>query len=150
MTATDETRQAAPSHDVSPTRGLTLNVYRAGGGDFTAGGISAHTDTLTLVGVLIEEHSGDRYVTLPDDSRVFAASTERPAVLLRIRTRGDKIPDLVPATWEGTRFVRAPGWHAAGGNYATTSDSRLADLLCEHLEYGGFYGALAIHDRVER
>jgi hypothetical protein len=39
-------------------------------------------------------------------------------------------------------------WTMFGGNYAGGSDSRFSKL-CDELLEGSFYGAVAIHDRVE-
>lgn len=51
--------------------------------------------------------------------------------------------------FDGTTWSPVPGareWPAA--NYAATSDSRFADLVSQ-LTGHPFYGAVAIHDRIE-
>jgi hypothetical protein len=40
------------------------------------------------------------------------------------------------------------GWCMMGGNYASTSDSRFHDAVCE-ITGGASYGAVPIHDRIE-
>ena len=54
---------------------------------------------------------------------------------------GRKILRLIPES-------KKLGWTMFGGNYATTSDSRFSEL-CEELLGTNFYGAVAVHDRVE-
>ena len=54
---------------------------------------------------------------------------------------GRKILRLIPESKKGK-------WTMFGGNYATTSDSRFSEL-CEELLGTNFYGAVAVHDRVE-
>ena len=91
--------------------------------------------------------------------RVFAPRDNAPAVALEInnipfRKSADDKPDkrvhLTPVHWDtlARLYVRAHPWTMAGGNYATTSDSRLSELLEDVL--GHTYGPLSVHDRVER
>jgi hypothetical protein len=54
---------------------------------------------------------------------------------------GRKILRLIPESKKGK-------WTMFGGNYAGTSDSRFSEL-CDRLLGGSFYGAVAVHDRVE-
>lgn len=54
---------------------------------------------------------------------------------------GRKILRLIPQS-------KIDKWTMFGGNYAGTSDSRFS-RLCDKLLGGTFYGAVAIHDRVE-
>tara|TARA_Y100000389_G_scaffold167437_1_gene172636 strand:+ start:84 stop:437 length:354 start_codon:yes stop_codon:yes gene_type:complete len=54
---------------------------------------------------------------------------------------GRKILRLIPVSKKGK-------WTMFGGNYAGTSDSRFS-RLCDQLLGGSFYGAVAVHDRVE-
>ena len=54
---------------------------------------------------------------------------------------GRKILRLIPVSKKGK-------WTMFGGNYASTSDSRFS-RLCDQLLGGSFYGAVAVHDRVE-
>lgn len=131
----------------TPPRGLTLDVLRpAHGTDCTNGGISATANMLTLVGV-IRDHADPE--PLARHSRVFAATDDAPPVLLHSRTFGeDTVLSLVPAQETKGTHTRVGGWWMAGGNFAATTDSRLADLAAE-LTGHRFYGAIAVHDRSE-
>ena len=55
------------------------------------------------------------------------------------------IPTIYPAevNEKGEIVKRGGKWYMMGGNFANTSDSRFSDMI------GGFYGAVAIHDRYE-
>ena len=101
--------------------GLILNVYRdASGVDCTNGGASATADAICVINV--------------DGPFVPAAFT--PAVELNIGTYG---PTLVPVLG-GARGMVGPMF---GGNFATTSDSRLRQAV------GDFNGAIPVFDRYE-
>ena len=56
---------------------------------------------------------------------------------------GGKIVHIVP-----TAEIEKGSWTMMGGNYGSTSDSRFSEKVEEMLG-ARFYGALAIHDRVE-
>ncbi|MFL0579592.1 hypothetical protein [Dietzia sp. 179-F 9C3 NHS] len=136
------TDQPAPPH------GLTFQVVRPAPsryGDLTLGGVSATADTLTVVGTI--DPDGD-FQLLPRDARVFPARPDAPAVVLD-RTAGGH-PILVPAAYDHTsgEWGRVREHVMAGGNYAAYCDSRASDAVesvCGHR----FYGAVAVHDRIE-
>lgn len=73
----------------------------------------------------------------------FEPSEDYPAAELVMAEPigGRKILRLIPESAKGK-------WTMFGGNYAGTSDSRFSDL-CDRLLGGSFYGAVAVHDRVE-
>lgn len=129
--------------------GLMFQVVRPAPsryGDLTLGGVSAQADTLTVVGTI--DADGDCQ-PLPKDARVFPARPEAPAVVVD-RTYGGW-PILVPAAYDEAsgKWDRVRPHTMAGGNYAASSDSRASDAL--HAVSGQrFYGAVAIHDRIER
>ena len=128
--------------------GLLIQVVRpapSNYGDLTCGGVSAEAKHLTLVGII---DADGEYAQLPKCSRVFPARPDAPAVLLD-RTAGG-FPILVPASHDpelGWGRVRAHTM--AGGNYGASSDSRVGDAL-RAVSGQSFYGAVAIHDRIER
>lgn len=140
-------------------KGLHLDVYRnAQGVDCTLGGITATHNHVTLVGYITDADDTatresvrfdvlpQRAATLlPRDSRVFPATDDAPAVLLRYSAA------LYPTTGRAIHLIPAdlaPGRHCmAGGNYAGTSDSRLYELL-EHLT-GYRHAIVPVHDRIE-
>ena len=104
--------------------GLRINVYRdADGVDCTAGGVSSRYSSLTVVNV-----EG------PVEPNECA-----PAVKLVKGALGSV--RLVP--------VEAGDRHTMfGGNYGSTSDSRFSSAV-ERILGHRFYGAVAIHDRIE-
>lgn len=128
-------------------KGLTLSVYRDAGStyDCTLGGVSSKCTRLTLVGIIDDRDKPNLSTPtpvkeLPKESRIFAPADDRPAVILRIRRQGGArlLYSIEPYQADGgTR------WYMAGGNYASSCDSRLAELT------GHQYGALSIHDRHE-
>jgi hypothetical protein len=106
--------------------GLLINVYRpADGHDCTMNGLSSRFATLTLVNA----------------EGPFEATPERPAVVLQSHVPG--CLRLVPL-----ELLEQNRWAQFGGNYAACSDSRFRELA-EALSGGKFYGAVAVHDRVE-
>jgi hypothetical protein len=121
--------------------GLIVNVYRATGRDCTLNGISSTHDRLTLVNV----------------DGPFEPNDDAPAAVLMI---GSLLGTLViyPATRIQNVVLTRSGEQAdawghvmdtmMGGNYAATSDSRFTEA-CERLLGQRFYGAVAIHDRIE-
>jgi len=120
-------------------KGLTVRIARVLGGDCTNGGVSSRHDSLTVVAFIGQ----DGIVRpLPPRSRVFAATPSAPAVALRHGPMNTV--HIVPLSEDGT----VAGWHMMGGNYAAVTDSRLRDVVAVLLEHD-FYGAIAIHDRVE-
>ena len=105
--------------------GLLINVYRNGLGDCTNGGVSARYNTLTLV------NAGGPFDPAPD----------QPAMVMERHAPG--CLRLVPV-----ELKKSGKWVMFGGNYAATSDSRFSELAHNLLGHT-FYGAVAIHDRVE-
>lgn len=107
--------------------GMMISVYRSTLGDSTNGGVSSYSGRLCVTNC----------------EGPFEPSEDAPAVKLVMAEPfgGRKILRLIPECVEGkgTMF---------GGNYGSTSDSRFSQL-CEKLLGGAFYGAVAIHDRVE-
>lgn len=106
--------------------GLIVNVYRsASPADYTRGGISSTHGMLCLVNV----------------PGPFEPTAEAPAAWLESHLSG--IARIVPK-YEACDHRH----HMAGGNYAATSDSRFSTAV-EQITGQCFYGAVAIHDRVE-
>jgi hypothetical protein len=107
--------------------GMTIRIFRSDLGDGTNGGVSSYSRTLCVTNC----------------EGPFEPSEGSPAVKLVMAEPigGRKILRLIPecAEGKGTMF---------GGNYGSTSDSRFSQL-CEKLLGSAFYGAVAIHDRVE-
>jgi hypothetical protein len=134
------------------THGLPVYVLRSALlGDCTAHGVSSDHDRLIVVGTLGRD---DKYVTpLPVDSRVFAATDDAPAVAIR---DGNLPGTLVivpvqesPAGLAEYGYVKVEEWVMMGGNFADSADSRLSRVIESRLGHR-FYGALPIHDRIER
>ena len=113
--------------------GLLVSVFRCSLGDCTANGISSKATDLCLVNV-----DG------PSEPSITA-----PAAML-IRGNGAGLVKIVPAVLNHTTELWAPGtqWYMMGGNYASTSDSRLHRAV-EKIIQSPSYGAVPIHDRVE-
>lgn len=107
--------------------GMTIRVFRSDLGDGTNGGASSYSRTLCVTNC----------------EGPFEPSEDSPAVKLVMAEPygGRKILRLIPECAEGKQTM-------FGGNYGSTSDSRFSEL-CEKLLGGSFYGAVAIHDRVE-
>ena len=117
-------------------RCLTIYVYRSCLGDCTNHGVSSKYNRL-----LVACPDG------PDE----VDSDDLPENFMMLENRyiyGDKVcPTLYPAevAEDGTLKHRGEKWYMMGGNYGATSDSRFSALI----EDKNFYGAVAIHDRVE-
>lgn len=140
-------------------RALTVSVLRpAGAPDATLGGISSNYARLAIVGYTIRDRAAQlRHGTATEVHEIPGAPTrniieeEPPVILVVIEDlHGTRTARFTPATWDATRsqWKEDPQWWMAGGNYATTSDSRLSDIVTTLLGER-FYGALAIHDRNE-
>jgi hypothetical protein len=133
----------------TPTReGLALYVARTAGlGDCTAGGITATHDRLTLVGVAADDGT---VRPMTPDARIRAVTPDAPAVALRVTIVGTPSVHVVPveSSPDGGYRVARGAWYMAGGNYASSSDARVGELL-ESLLGHRFYGALSVHDRRE-
>jgi hypothetical protein len=106
--------------------GVLVNIYRAGR-DCTNGGESSFAKGFCVVNAEGPFEPSERY---PAAELVVAEPMA-----------GRKILRLVPESAKEK-------WTMFGGNYAATSDSRFGEL-CKKLLGTNFYGAVAIHDRVE-
>ena len=106
--------------------GLTVEIYKCGRfGDCTNGGLSGspYIEGITLTNVEGPHEPDSKY----------------PAAKLKV---GHLNSLHIKPAWnedEHTMF---------GGNYAASSDSRLSKAV-DNLTGNRFYGAIAIHDRVE-
>lgn len=107
--------------------GIQVYVFRHGNYDCTNGGISSKATELCLV-------------NLPGSAE---PSEDCPAARLIVRTPfGDSKP-LLTIVPDGEER-----WTMFGGNYAACSGNGFSDA-CSKLLGHKFYGAVAIHDRVE-
>tara|TARA_S200002703_G_scaffold146032_1_gene140773 strand:+ start:571 stop:900 length:330 start_codon:yes stop_codon:yes gene_type:complete len=107
--------------------GIQVQVFRHGNYDCTNGGISSKATELCLV-------------NLPGSAE---PSEDCPAARLIVRTPfGDSKP-LLTIVPDGEER-----WTMFGGNYAACSGNGFSDA-CSKLLGHKFYGAVAIHDRVE-
>lgn len=112
---------------------MIVFVYR-NGEDCTNNGISKKHDTLTVVNV----------------DGPFDPTPERPAVMLAQHPTMPgicRIVPVIPHVGKPGSFIAIPGT-MMGGNYAATSDSRWSAAV-EKCVGHRFYGAVAIHDRIE-
>lgn len=111
---------------------LTLSVYRAADmPDCTNHGVSSRYDRIAVVNI--------RGPFEPTENETPMFLESHHSGCLR----------LVPAYLVGgTMWAHVPGRFMFGGNYAATSDSRFSHKCAQLLGYP-FYGAVAIHDRVE-
>ena len=115
--------------------GIHVNIYQQarkedtwlGKIDCTMGGESSYAKGFTVVNA----------------EGPFEACEDYPAAELVMAEVGGgrKILRLIPVS-------KKEKWTMFGGNYASTSDSRFSEL-CEKLLGATFYGAVAVHDRVE-
>ena len=114
---------------------IPVTVYRNPRYDCTNSGISSRFDEL-----LVACPEGFREVdsdNLPDNFCILENRTPFG--------ENAPIPTIYPATvTESGEIIARKGWWMMGGNYGATSDSRFYDLIKGH-----FYGAVAIHDRME-
>ena len=105
--------------------GLLINVYRNPHGDCTNNGVSSRSNFLLLVNAEGPFEPKDH----PNIPQV-EMQTSVPGYLR-----------LIPKTIVSNHYM-------VGGNFGYTSDPRFAQLA-EKLLGHPFYGAVAIHDRVE-
>lgn len=106
--------------------GLSISVMRdTSSPDCTNGGVSSKHSRLCVVNV--------RGPSEP--------SADCPAVRLEMHFPG--CLRLVPVLEDG-----AKAWFMMGGNFGHSCDSRFSEA-CELLTGQRFYGAVAIHDRIE-
>lgn len=112
--------------------GLIAEVYRSNLGDCTNGGISRAAQ-LTIMNI----------------EGPFEARADAPAAMLVQGLSHDTVR-IVPAAFKAfeNRWIPDPRWTMMGGNYAATSDSRFFQAI-EAILGHRFYGAVAIHDRIE-
>ena len=104
--------------------GLIAYVYRdASGCDCTNSGISSRYHQVVIVNA----------------DGPFEPSADMPAVEI-VKGYSEDTIRAVP--------VELKGGGMAGGNYIASSDSRFSEL-CERLLGHRFYGAVAMHDRLE-
>lgn len=101
-------------------RGLTLDIYKHAGRDFSAGGISSRCDSVTVISVIDDEH-GERPV--PEDCQVFEPRPDSPAVALVTKRYSFGTQKFL------TPLERGEGaGPAMGGCFAGSSDSRFYGL----------------------
>src|SRR5262245_50213587 len=106
--------------------GIMVSVYRnAEIRDCTNGGESSRVTRFTVINV----------------EGPFEPTPDAPAAILENHVRGAL--RLRPISADAKRMVMF------GGNYAATSDSRFSYKCQELLGVASFYGAVAIHDRIE-
>ena len=115
--------------------GIHVNIYKEsrqeeswlGAYDCTMGGESSYAKGFTVVNA----------------EGPFEPCEDYPAATLVVAEPigGRKILRLIPDS-------KKDKWTMFGGNYAGCSDSRFSEL-CDKLLGGCFYGAVAVHDRVE-
>jgi hypothetical protein len=111
--------------------GLIIEVLR-GRHDCTRNGLSSKHDHLTVVNI----------------PGPFNPAPDRPAVSLDSHVK--ECLRLVPVEFVGDKWQVVEGnWHMAGGNFGHSSDSRFNEACRQMLGVECFYGAVAIHDRVE-
>ena len=131
------------------TRALRLNVLRdvALTMDCTRGGVTSTHERLTLVGYVREPSR--EIVPLPSAVPTTITEDDAPVVLCIRPGIGGATAHLVPLIYDEDReaWCYQPGG-MAGGNYATTGDSRVSELVSDLLGHR-FSGALSVHDRRE-
>jgi len=109
--------------------GLHIDVLKNGKYDCTNGGVTSGD----IKGLCIENVDGP-----------FNPSDDYPAAQLVSRNiMGRTIVHIVP-----TAEIEKKSWTMMGGHYGATSDSRFSEKV-EEMMGTPFYGALAIHNRVE-
>lgn len=117
--------------------------------DCTNGGVTSTHDTVTLVGHMT---GNGRWVTPLENFSPRVLTTDDAPVLLHLKHDHPNGPSmrLIPAVWDEERAAWTPGPHSYmfGGNYAERGDSRIGELV-DQLLGARFYGAIAVHDRVE-
>jgi len=108
--------------------GIHVNIYKQGVYDCTAGGESSYAKGFCVVNA---EGPFEPCEDYPSATLVMAEPIG-----------GRKILRMIPTSKLGNNMTMF------GGNYAGCSDSRFS-RLCDQLLGSTFYGAVAIHDRVE-
>lgn len=135
----------------NPTKFLNLQVMRpAEFPDCTLDGVSSRFARLTLVGVL-DERNTRAIKTLTGDhgwQSYMDGESRENEVVLHVRAVGtDAVLSFVPVDRDDNGVISRVGSPMFGGNYAT-GDSRLSSLV-QQLTGNRFYGAIAVHDRIE-
>lgn len=110
--------------------GIFVSVYKDDQIDCTNAGVSSKHGQLLLVNA----------------EGPFGSPEAQNAVKMESHVGG--CLRLVPVEWNGNTWVVKKGWFMMGGNYGATTDSRFSKLAEKLLGYS-FYGAVAIHDRLE-
>lgn len=144
--------------------GLPVTVYRRGDGlDATWHGISATFDRLVIVGTIDLTDPRNRAglpAVAPFANRTwrhgavapfFRGYATAPAALVRRRMGLDEhLVHVEPVTFDpDTGLWRMAHPHTMfGGNYVA-GDSRFSELAANQLGHS-FYGAIPVHDRVEK
>ena len=108
--------------------GIHVNIYKQGDYDCTAGGESSYAKGFCVVNA---EGPFEPCEDYPSATLVMAEPIG-----------GRKILRMIPTSKLGNHMTMF------GGNYAGGSDSRFS-RRCDQLLGSTFYGAVAIHDRVE-
>ena len=108
--------------------GIYVDIYKKGDYDCTAGGESSYAKGFCVVNA----------------EGPFEPCEDYPAATLVMAEKmgGRKILRIIPNSKLENNMTMF------GGNYAGCSDSRFS-RLCDNLLGSAFYGAVAIHDRVE-
>lgn len=104
--------------------GLIAQIYHPDGGDCSNGGLSSKTSKVCIVNI----------------EGPFEPSVDAPAVLL-VPGFGSGFARIIPANMGAIHTM-------FGGCFVATSDSRFSNAV-ELLTGLPFYGAVALHDRVE-
>lgn len=153
----------------APTPALSLSVYRSAGPDCTMRGISARYDDVSVVGVVDQRFESHRLSVREleplSEALMLPAYFERAEgerfasapVGLVVRNMGRRVYfSLLPAergadgVWRIIETSGKAGAVMAGGNLASTTDSRLRELLEPFVgREAPSIAALPIHDRVE-
>lgn len=110
--------------------GMLVYVHPNPLGDCTLNGISSAAKSLCVVNI----------------EGPFKPSDTTPAALLQSHQPG--CLRIVPAELVADQWKPVRSWVMMGGNFGATSDSRFGEA-CERLLGHRFYGAVAIHDRIE-
>ena len=117
-------------------RALPIDVYRSHHGDCTNHGVSSKFNELLVACpdghvVLDSDNLPENFVML-ENRHVFGTTVIPTIYPAEVNEKGEIVP-------------RGGKWYMMGGNYGATSDSRFSALVTDR----NFYGAVAIHDRVE-
>ena len=106
--------------------GIHVNIYKSGDYDCTIGGESSYAKGFTVTNCEGPFEPCENYPAAKIVKQKFGFGCSLK---------------LVPES-------KKDKWTMFGGNFASTSDSRFSEL-CEELLGTNFYGAVAVHDRVE-